>query len=72
MTLYTSKGCAYCPQVKKLLNNKQVTYDEVVIDDNLDEFQKAIELTGALTVPQLINGNKFAIGLDIPSIMKMI
>jgi glutaredoxin 3 len=34
ITLYTTRGCGYCIQAKKLLDSREVDYDEVSLDDD--------------------------------------
>ena len=56
--VYTKANCSYCVFAKKLLDAKQVAYQEIRVD--LDE-KKRIEmeqLSGRRTVPQIfINDN---------------
>jgi glutaredoxin 3 len=51
VTLYTTSTCAYCPMVKKYLDNKDIQYQEVNLDSNPERRQEAYDLSGALTVP---------------------
>jgi glutaredoxin 3 len=34
ITLYTTRWCGYCVQAKKLLDSREVDYDEVSLDDD--------------------------------------
>lgn len=55
--IYTKANCAYCVFAKKLLDAKQVAYQEIRID--LDDQQRVEmeKLSGRRTVPQIfING----------------
>lgn len=54
ITVYTSNTCAYCVMVKKYLGNKNVSYEEVNIDNEPHRQQEALEMSGALTVPVTI------------------
>ncbi len=51
ITIYTTNTCAYCVMVKKYLNAKGHTYNEVNIDQEPDRQQEALAMSGALTVP---------------------
>lgn len=53
--MYTSDRCPYCIRAKRLLDAKGVAYEEIHI--GLDDFaarQRIYEVTGGLTVPQVI------------------
>jgi len=56
--IYTSSTCGYCKQAKKLLESKDVTYDEKVVDANPQVIAEAVKRSGGKrTVPQIfING----------------
>ncbi len=51
ITIYTTNTCAYCVMVKRYLNAKGHTYNEVNIDQEPDRQQEALAVSGALTVP---------------------
>ncbi len=51
ITIYTTNTCASCAMVKKYLTSKGHEYQEVNLDENPQERQKAIELSGQMAVP---------------------
>ncbi|MFZ1458880.1 MAG: glutaredoxin [Candidatus Saccharimonadales bacterium] len=51
ITIYTRTTCAYCVQVKKLLDLKGKTYNVINIDDDRDAEAAIIAKSGARTVP---------------------
>jgi glutaredoxin len=51
ITIYTTNTCAYCVMVKKWLNSKNMSYDEVNLDTNPERAQEAIEISGQMAVP---------------------
>jgi glutaredoxin 3 len=51
VTIFTTNTCGYCGMVKKFLQAKGVTYDEVNLDQNPERQAEALQLSGALTVP---------------------
>lgn len=51
ITIYTTNTCAYCTMVKKYLATKGHEYKEVNLDEQPEERQKAIDLSGQMTVP---------------------
>lgn len=59
--VYTTSWCPYCVQAKKLLNDRQIPFEE--IDCEGDDALRAwlVEATGRRTVPQIFIGEE-AIG----------
>ena len=57
--MYTSDRCSYCVRAKRLLDEKAVAYEEIHIAlDDFDGRQRIAEITGRMTVPQIIiDGN---------------
>lgn len=51
ITIYTRTTCAYCVQVKKLLDMKGKTYSVVNIDEDPQAEAHVIQKSGARTVP---------------------
>lgn len=51
ITIYTRTTCAYCGQVKKLLDIKGKTYNVINIDNDLAAEAAIIAKSGARTVP---------------------
>lgn len=51
ITIYTTNSCAYCGMVKKWLNLKGYSYDEVNVEEHPERAREAQEASGQLTVP---------------------
>lgn len=51
ITIFTTNTCSYCAMVKRWLQAKGHTYEEVNLDINPDRQKEAYALSGALTVP---------------------
>lgn len=51
ITIFTTNTCAYCVMVKKWLNAKGHSYEEVNLDVSPDRQKEAYELSGQLAVP---------------------
>jgi glutaredoxin 3 len=51
ITIFTTNTCAYCVMVKKWLNAKGHSYQEVNLDQNPERQQEAYQLSGAFTTP---------------------
>ncbi|HTE21517.1 MAG TPA: glutaredoxin [Candidatus Limnocylindria bacterium] len=51
ITIFTTNTCAYCVMVKKWLNAKGYSYEEVNLDSNPERQKEAFEASGQLAVP---------------------
>ena len=49
--MYTTRTCPFCKMEKEYLNSKSITYSEILVDENPDEAQKMIEISGQMGVP---------------------
>lgn len=56
--IYTKTHCPACKLAKQILNQKNVSFEEFVMDDKPEELKALIEKTQMKTVPQIfINGH---------------
>lgn len=51
ITIFTTNTCAYCVMVKKWLNIKGLSYEEVNLEDHPDRQAEAMQISGQLAVP---------------------
>lgn len=51
ITVFTTSTCSYCPMVKRYLQSKGLTYDEVNLEEHPDRQAEVLQISGALTVP---------------------
>jgi glutaredoxin len=51
ITIFTTNTCAYCVMVKKWLGSKNMSYEEVNLDEQPERQKEAFELSGQLAVP---------------------
>jgi len=51
ITIFTTNTCAYCGMVKKYLQVKGMSYDEINLDESPEMQQEAFALSGQLAVP---------------------
>ncbi|OGE00793.1 hypothetical protein A3J17_02250 [Candidatus Curtissbacteria bacterium RIFCSPLOWO2_02_FULL_40_11] len=49
--MYTTRTCPFCKMQKDYLNSKNITFSEILVDENPDEAQKMIEISGQMGVP---------------------
>lgn len=54
ITVFTTNTCAYCVMVKKWLNAKGYSYDEINLDKNPERQKEAFAASGQLAVPVTI------------------
>jgi glutaredoxin 3 len=52
--MYTTSWCGYCVRAKTLLDSKGLSYEEINLDDDPHFRQRLFDLTGGLTVPQIV------------------
>jgi glutaredoxin 3 len=62
--MYSSAWCPFCIQAKRLLDSKQVTYDEIIVDGQPEIRQQMITESGRHTVPQIWIGQTHVGGCD--------
>ncbi len=51
VVMYTTQTCPFCKMEKVYLNSKNIAYSEILVDENPDEAQKMIEISGQMGVP---------------------
>jgi glutaredoxin 3 len=52
--LYSTRWCGYCVRAKALLESRGIEYEEISLDDDPAFRRKLFDLTGGLTVPQIL------------------
>ncbi len=62
--IYSKTYCPYCDRAKALFKSKGVSYDEVMLDDQEEEFAKLRQKTGLMTVPQIFINDKLIGGFS--------
>ncbi len=58
ITIYSTSWCPSCVMAKRLLEEKNISYAEINIEEKGWDREKLKELTGAMTVPQIVINNK--------------
>lgn len=65
VTIYTSPLCGYCHAAKRLLKNKNISFDEINVMMNPDMRQQMMaRANGRHTVPQIFVGDTHVGGYD--------
>ncbi len=56
--------CPYCQMARLLLNRKGVRYEEIRVDQQPEQRQEMMRLSGRRTVPQIFVGDTHIGGFD--------
>ena len=62
--IYTKVTCFYCMRAKALFDQKQVSFNEIKIDNDNELRNEMIKRSGGVTVPQIFIGNEYVGGCD--------
>lgn len=62
ITLYTVPDCNACDLVRHVLSSRQLPFTEKDVQDNGEMQEELKSMTGALTVPAMVVGEKVATG----------
>lgn len=73
VTMYTTRTCPFCKMQKDYFAQKNIQYEEVLVDEKPEEAQKMIEISGQMGVPFTViekdDGSRITIlGFDRPRI----
>lgn len=64
VTIYTSFYCTYCRRAKRLLERKQVEYEEIRLDEDPEKREELVESLNWRTVPMIFVNEQFIGGYD--------
>jgi glutaredoxin 3 len=64
ITLYVSDWCPYCQRAKNLLQQKQVVFSEINIEEDEKFREEMMARSDRRTVPQIFIGDKHVGGCD--------
>ena len=64
VTVYTTSYCPYCFRAKRLLEQKNIPFQEIDITENPEQRKKLEKKTGWMTVPMIFIGDEFIGGAD--------
>ena len=51
VTMYTTRTCPFCKMQKDYFASKNISYQEILVDENPDEAQKMIKISVQMGVP---------------------
>ena len=52
IVLFTMEGCPYCYDFKKMLNDNDIEFTELDINENQEEYDMFVQITGNDFVPE--------------------
>jgi glutaredoxin 3 len=64
VTIYTSFYCTYCRRAKRLLDKKQVAYEEIRLDEDPEKREELVKDLNWRTVPMIFVNEQFIGGYD--------
>ncbi len=64
VTIYTTQTCPYCMRAKRLLQKKNIPYEEIDVSWDDDKRMQLMQRTGRRTVPQIFIGDEHVGGSD--------
>jgi len=62
--IYTTHYCPYCVHAKQLLERKNLSYDEINVEDNDALRQEMMDKSQRRTVPQIFINERYIGGYD--------
>ena len=64
VVIYSKKICPYCDRAKDLLKKKNISYKEIRVDLDENQYQIMLEKSQRRTVPQIFFKNTLIGGFD--------
>lgn len=64
ITLYTITQCSWCTKVKRYLQQQNIEYTEVNVEEDKAAYDKMVALSKQETVPVLDIDGKIVVGFD--------
>lgn len=72
VTVYTTTRCPYCVMLKNYLNEQNISFKEVNVENNPEIMTKLVNTTGQMGVPQTEVNGRWIIGFDPANIQKIL
>ncbi len=64
VTMYVSNWCPYCQRAKSLLGQKQIVFNEINVEEDVNFRDEMMARSKRRTVPQIFIGDKHVGGCD--------
>lgn len=59
VTVYSADWCPYCTRAKKLLQSKNIEFEEINVDEKPGLREEIVQKTGQKTIPQIFIKGEF-------------
>ncbi|WP_252501739.1 glutaredoxin family protein [Sporosarcina sp. Marseille-Q4943] len=67
-TVYTTNTCPYCTMMKNYLDEQNIPYREVNVQEDEEAGRKLVETTGQMGVPQTELNGQWILGFDTQAV----
>lgn len=64
VVVYSTRSCPYCMMARRLLEMKDVQFEEIAVDYDSRQRAAMVKLSGRYTVPQIFIGGQHIGGYD--------
>ena len=64
VVIYSTRICPYCMRAKNFFEKKNISFDEIRIDQDSAQMQKMMEMSKRQSVPQIFIGDYHVGGFD--------
>jgi len=64
VTIYSRSWCSFCQHAKQLLDSQDVSYQEIDIEEQPEQREQMITLSGRTSVPQIFINQQSVGGCD--------
>lgn len=72
VTVYSTNTCPYCDMMKSFLQQNQINFTEVNVQENPAAAQKLAETTGQMGVPQTNINGQWVLGFDPERVLELV
>ena len=62
--IYSGRFCGYCTAAERLFQSKKAEYELIKVDEDPEQFEHMMEITGRRTIPQIFIGDFHVGGFD--------
>jgi len=70
VTVYTTNSCPFCVMIKNFLNDQQIPFKEVNVEENPQLMLELVNKTGQMGVPQTEINGEWVVGFDPQGILR--
>lgn len=72
VTVFSTNTCPYCDMMKNFLQQNQISYTEVNVQQDQAAAQKLVETTGQMGVPQTNINGQWVLGFDPERVLELV